>query len=311
MELSGKAIIVQSITFKEENMIRSMTGFGRAHEIIDGREILVEIRSVNHRYYEFNAKLPRAYMYLEDKLKSLLQGKITRGKVEVSVSVYSVCGKEAEVTVNKNVIEGYISAVRSVKDEFKLADDLSLSHILTLPDAFNVLKPDADEEEIWACVSQTATVALDKFVIMRENEGIRMRDDILSRLELIENHVAEIEVLSPANVAEYRSRLYERIKEVIASATVDEQRILTEAAIFAEKTAVDEETVRLKSHIAQFRQMISGSESVGRKLDFLVQELNREANTIGSKAQDLEITRRVVDIKSEIEKIREQIQNIE
>lgn len=292
-------------------MIRSMTGFGREHQILNGREILVEIRAVNHRYYEFNAKLPRNYMYLEDKLKTQLQGKISRGKVEVSVSIYNVSGKETQITVNPTVIEGYLSALREVAPAYGLKDDLGLSNVFNMNDAFNVVKAEVDEEEIIRDVTAVTEIALDKFVSMREAEGEKMQADILEKLGNVEDMVSQVEIYSPENVTAYRAKLTEKMKEVLDGASIDPQRILLEAAIFSEKTAVDEETVRLRSHILQFRNMMENESIVGRKLDFLVQEVNRETNTIGSKAQDLRITQIVVDMKSEIEKIREQIQNIE
>lgn len=292
-------------------MIRSMTGFGREHKIINSREILVEIRSVNHRYYEFNARLPRSFMFLEEKLKTLVQGKISRGKVEVSVSIFSIEGKEAEVSINPMVVEGYLNALRGISEKYELNDDISLSNILGIPDAFNIFKPEADEDEIWESVSEVASLALEKFVSMRETEGKRLKEDVLNRLSLIEGNVAVVEKLAVKTVEDYRNKLTDKLMEILADKNIDESRILTETAIFAEKTAVDEETVRLKSHLEQYRSMLAGDEAVGRKLDFLTQELNREVNTIGSKCQNIEVTRIVVDIKSEIEKIREQIQNIE
>ncbi len=292
-------------------MIRSMTGFGREHQIIDGREILVEIRSVNHRYFEFSSKLPRSYMYLEDKLKSLLQGKISRGKVEISVSIYNVSGKETQITVNPMVVEGYVNSLREVKDKFDLKDNLALSDVFKMTDAFNVLKADVDEDEIWKAVEGVTQIAMDRFITMRETEGERMKSDILSRLSDIEAMVGEVEKISPDTVSAYRARLFEKMQEILQNNQVDEQRILLEAALFSEKTAVDEETVRLRSHISQFRAMLENEDNIGRKLDFLVQEVNREVNTIGSKAQDLRVTKIIVDAKSEIEKIREQIQNVE
>lgn len=292
-------------------MIRSMTGFGREHRIINRREILVEIRSVNHRYYEFNARLPRSFMFLEEKLKTLVQGKISRGKVEVSVSIFSIEGKEAEVSINPMVVEGYLNALRGISDKYELKDDISLSNILGIPDAFNIFKPEADEDEIWESVSEVSSLALEKFVSMRETEGKRLKEDVLNRLSLIEENVAVVEKLAVKTVEDYRNKLTDKLMEILADKNIDESRILTETAIFAEKTAVDEETVRLKSHLEQYRSMLAGDEAVGRKLDFLTQELNREVNTIGSKCQNIEVTRIVVDIKSEIEKIREQIQNIE
>ncbi|MCL2634376.1 MAG: YicC family protein [Oscillospiraceae bacterium] len=291
-------------------MIRSMTGFGREQRIIDGREIVVEIRSVNHRYYEFSAKLHRQFGYLEEKLKTLLGGKINRGKVEVNVTVYNVAGKETLVTINSGVVEAYISALKPLSSQFGLNDDLSLSDVFRMTDAFNIMKAEIDEDAVWEAVHSTASAALEKFITMRECEGSRIKGDILDKLSFIENAVGEVEVVSPENVDKHRAKLFEKMKEIIG-ANVDEQRILLEAAVFAEKTAVDEETVRLRSHIEQVRELLEKEEVVGRKLDFIVQEMNREINTIGSKAQGITITKIVVDLKSELEKIREQIQNIE
>ena len=288
-----------------------MTGFGREHRIIGGREYLVEIRSVNSRYYEFNAKLPRAYMYLEEKLKTLIKGKISRGKVEISLSVYNISGKETAVSVNEGVVENYITALRAAGEKFGLMDDLTLSSVFRMTDAFNVVRAEEDEEEIWAAVKEVSEAALTRFVEMRETEGEKMKADVLEKLGNIEAMIEKVCEYSPDNVRAYREKLTAKMAEILGDKQIDEQRILLEAGLFAEKTAVDEETVRLKSHFSQFRSMLDSPEPVGRKLDFLVQELNRETNTIGSKAQDIRVTRIVVDVKSEIEKIREQIQNIE
>lgn len=295
-------------------MVKSMTGFGREHIVAEGREIIVEIRSVNHRYYEFNARTPRAYGYLDEKLKAFLKSGISRGKVEVSVSIYNQEGTDAEIELNMSVAKGYLKALRNSADELNLSDDLALSNIMRLPDIFTVVKKTDDEEVIWDQVRGVAQVALDRFVEMRETEGKKMFEDISSRLDYIEKTVDEIEEHQPSVAQSYSDRLYEKIKETIKAVEldkIDRQRILTEVAIFADKVAIDEETVRLRSHIAQFRDLIASDEPVGRKLDFLVQEVNREVNTIGSKANDLTITKKVVDLKAEIEKIREQIQNIE
>lgn len=292
-------------------MIKSMTGFGRGHKVLNGRDITVEIRAVNHRYYEFSARLPRSLGYIEDKLKSMLQGRINRGKVEVSVLVCNVAAADEKITINKEIVRDYVEALRSVKDEFSLQDDLSLSNILRIPDAFTVVKEETDEEQLWEDIKSAAEEALEHFIAMREAEGERMKQDVISRLDRIEEWVGIVEQRSPMIVEEYRRKLYDKMCEVLESTSIDENRILMEAGIFSEKTAVDEETVRLRSHIAQFRTMLESGEPVGRKLDFLVQEMNRETNTIGSKVQDIEVTRIVVDQKSEIEKIREQIQNIE
>lgn len=292
-------------------MVKSMTGFGRGHQVLGGRDITVEIRAVNHRYYEFSCRLPRSYSFAEEKLKSLLQGKISRGKIEVSVMIQNVTAVSERITANKEVITEYVLALRAIQEELVLVDDLSLSAVMRIPDAFTVVKEEADEEQMWEDLKAVAEEALANFITMRETEGERMKADIMSRLDNIENNVAFVEERSPMIVEAYRKRLYDKMCEVLDGKGFDEGRILLEAGIFSEKTAVDEETVRLRSHIAQFRGMLESDEPVGRKLDFLVQEMNRETNTIGSKVQDIEVTKIVVDQKSEIEKIREQIQNIE
>ncbi len=292
-------------------MIRSMTGFGRDHRIIDGREYLVEIRSVNSRYYEFNAKLPRAYNYLEEKLKTLVKSRMSRGKVEVSLSIYNITANETEVSLNDGVVQNYLEVLRAAGQKYSLTDDLSVSTIFRMQDAFNVVRAEADEDKIWEAVKETAEAALERFVSMRETEGQKMKEDILEKLANVEEMTLQVCEYAPETVAAYRERLFAKMSEILENKQIDEQRILLEAGLFAEKIAVDEETVRLKSHFVQFRDMMSSDEPIGRKLDFLVQEINREVNTTGSKAQDVRITKLVVDMKSEIEKIREQIQNIE
>ena len=298
-------------------MPKSMTGYGRAQRLSDGRDVLVEIRAVNHRYYEFSARLPRTCMYLEEKLKTFLNGKIARGKVEVSVTITRPDGKDAQIAVNRSVAEGYVNALRMLNEEMGengglwLSDDITLSSLLRLPDVFTVTKEQDDENAVWAVVSEAAAEALESFLSMRTAEGERLANDLLGKLSGLESMLEKIEAIEPGVAESYRQKLLAKLTELLGDTNIDEQRILTETAIFAEKTAIDEETVRLHSHIAQFRTLIASDEPVGRKLDFLVQEMNREVNTIGSKAQDLSITRLVVDMKSEIEKIREQIQNIE
>lgn len=293
-------------------MVKSMTGYGRAQAVNGCYDILVEIKSVNHRYFEFSARVPRAYGYLEDKLKKLVQTKASRGKIEVNVSVYTLGGFDAQVEINKSLAKGYITALRGIGDELLLNDDLSLTSISRFSDIFTVQKTIEDSEVIWDCVRPIAESALSDFVDMRETEGAKMAEDILSKLVIIDEIVEKIEKTAPQTVEAYRNRLYSKLSEVLADKNIDEQRILTEAAVFAEKIAVDEETVRLKSHSAQLKNMLeNSSEPIGRKLDFIVQEMNREINTTGSKAQNLDIARMVVDVKSEIEKIREQVQNIE
>jgi len=288
-----------------------MTGYGRAQKILNGRDILVEIRSVNHRYYEYSSRILRTYSYIDEKLKALLKNSISRGKVEAAVTINNIEGKDTEIAINKGVAEGYVAALRSVSEELSLTDDLSLSKLIKLPDIFTVQKTPDDEEQVWNDVAEVAQEAVAKFVEMRSTEGERLKKDITEKSDGILRMVMEVERLSPITVENYRNRLYKKLSEVLENKDIDEQRILTEAAIFSEKIAVDEETVRLRSHISQLKNMLNSNEAVGRKLDFIVQEMNREVNTIGSKAQDLNITKIVVDMKAEIEKIREQIQNIE
>lgn len=292
-------------------MIKSMTGFGRGNAVLNGRDITVEIKAVNHRYYELTCKLPRSMNYCEERLKTLLNGRITRGKTELSVQIQSVGEVSEQIAVNKDIVRQYVEALRDIKDELGLLDDLTLSNVMRIPDAFTVVKAETDEEQLWEDLKTVTETALTNFVKMRENEGNRMKADLLQRLSTIEKWVEIIDERSPKIVEDYRKRLYDRMTEVLQGKEIDESRILLEAGIFADKTAVSEETVRLRSHIAQFREMLESGEPVGRKLDFLVQEMNRETNTIGSKVQDIEVTKIVVDQKSEIEKIREQIQNIE
>ncbi|MDE6725916.1 MAG: YicC family protein, partial [Ruminiclostridium sp.] len=287
-----------------------MTGFGRERIVADGKEYQVEIRSVNSRYCELTAKLPRNYTYVEEKLKALVKKILSRGKAEVSLTVYDITGRDTSVTVNTPVVKRYLEEMRKCSEELGLEDNLQLSDIFRMTDAFTVVRPEEDEDKVWAYIETAAKGALEKFAAMRETEGEKMKADILDKLSNIEKMTGEVEKLSPETTAAYRERLYAKLKEVLETVQIDEQRILTEAAIFADKTAVDEETVRLHSHFKQFREMVESKEPVGRKLDFLVQELNRESNTIGSKCQDLRVTKLVIEMKSEIEKIREQIQNI-
>ena len=292
-------------------MIRSMTGFGRERMVLSGRDILVEIRSVNNRYNELSIRLSRAYLYLEEPLKKLVQEYISRGKAEVSVTITNISAPDTVIEVNTSVAKGYVDALRKANEELGLMDDLSLSRVTHFQDIFTVVKAADDEDQMWNDVKTVAESALKKFVSMRENEGARMKEDVLGRLDTIEQMVGVIEEKAPETVTAYREKLFAKLSEVLADTAIDEQRVLTEAAIYAEKIATDEETVRLRSHISEFRSILESESIVGRKLDFLVQEMNREANTTGSKAQNIEITKTVIGIKSEIEKIREQIQNIE
>ncbi len=292
-------------------MIRSMTGFGRAQASVEGYNITVEIRSVNHRYFEFYAKMPRTYSFLEEKVKSTLLTGISRGKVECSLQIESTADDSVIVTVNEPLARGYVDAIGNIADTFSLSNDLTALSIARFSDVLSITKAPVDEDALWAKVEPVVKEALDGFVSMRETEGKKLGVDVLSRTETILENVSYIEERSPETVKQYSEKLLERMKTVLGDTQIDESRILTEAAIYADKVAVAEETVRLKSHIDQLRTMLESKEAIGRKLDFLVQEINREANTIGSKAQDVDIARRVIDIKAEVEKIREQIQNIE
>lgn len=288
-----------------------MTGYGRSEQIVDGRAVTVEIKSVNHRYFEFSCRTTRGYSFLEEKLKSFLQGRITRGKVDAYISVEALESAQTQVLVNHSLAEGYVQALRELAERYGLRDDISVSTVSRYSDIFSVHKAPEDEEAVWSSVQQAAEEALKNFLAMREAEGERLRADVLSRAGTIMKLVDEIETRSPQTVAEYQERLRQKIQELLGDNTVDEQRLLTETAIFADKVAVAEETVRLRSHFRQMEEMMKTDAPIGRKLDFLVQEMNREANTIGSKAVDSKIAYLVVDIKAEIEKIREQIQNIE
>ena len=292
-------------------MIKSMTGYGKSEQTIDSLNVTVEIKSVNHRYFEFSARVPREYGFLEEKLKKYCNSLITRGKVECYVSVEDLEEREMEVNVNETLAAGYVKALKELSERFGLKDDISAVTLSRYPDVITLHKASEDEERIWNAVKTVAETAESKFIEMRETEGSKLRGDILSRADYIIECVEFIEGRSPETVREYNEKLKQRMKELLGDAAVDEQRLLNEAAIYADKIAVDEETVRLRSHISQLREFMNSSEAIGRKLDFLVQEINREANTIGSKAQDVDIAKKVIAIKAEVEKIREQVQNIE
>ena len=278
---------------------------------IHDRDITVELRSVNHRYLDVNVKAPRMYGFLDEAVKGTVGSLIARGKVDVFIGIDASAAGDETIVLNTKILESYLEAFHTIRDQYGLKDDVSVMNIAKMPDVFTAEKEEADTEEIKVDVTQVLTAAAEDFCAMREREGEKMREDILSRGQTILNLVAEVEKRSPKAVEEYREKLTARMKEVLADTTIDPQRILAEAAIYADRTAVDEETVRLRSHINQLKLMADSEKPVGRKLDFLVQEMNREANTIGSKANDMELAKIVVDLKAEIEKIREQVQNIE
>ncbi len=288
-----------------------MTGYGRAVETVNGREFTVELRSVNNRYLDCSVRLPRMLSFAEDAVKQAVKGSISRGKVDVFITVRSEAGDEVQVTLNKAVLQSYLAAMHQMVDEFGVQDDISVSAVSRLPEVFVIEKPQVDEDQLMADLMSVVTKALEGYDAMRQTEGEALDKDLRSRGETILALVSQVEAGNSKTVSDYRLRLEAKIKEVLANTAIDESRILTEAAIFADKVAVDEETVRLRSHLKQMNTMLTTGGAVGRKLDFLLQEMNREANTIGSKCTDVNLARIVVDIKAELEKIREQTQNIE
>jgi len=292
-------------------MVKSMTGYGRAVETVNGREFTVEIRSVNNRYLDCTVKLPRSFSFAEEAVKAAVKASVSRGKVDVYISVRSETEADVQVTLNKPVLEGYLAAMHQMVAEYGVKDDISVSVLSRMNDVFVVDKPKADEDQLKADLLSVVDKALSAYDQMRITEGLALENDLRSRAATILQLVAQVEEQNPKTVSDYRKRLEEKMREVLESKTIDESRILTEAAIFADKVAVDEETVRLRSHLEQMDEMLSGNGGIGRKLDFLLQEMNREANTTGSKCTDVKVARIVVDIKAELEKIREQTQNIE
>lgn len=295
-------------------MMKSMTAFGRAKETVNGRDITVEIRSVNNRYFDCNIKISRSLSYLEERIKPFLQSKgISRGKVDVSVSVEAVAASEVEITPNVEYARTYVDALRRLADELELRDDISVMAVARNPEVFSVKKPEEDIEKDWNDVLSVLSPAVDKFLEGRAAEGARIEADLIAKVDKIRGIVTEIEALSQKDIVSYSDKLRDRIKQMLSDnkITVDENRILTECAIFADRVAIDEELVRLRSHFEAFHSFLASKDPVGRKLDFLLQEMNREINTVGSKCSNSEIAHLVVDVKTELEKIREQIQNIE
>ncbi len=292
-------------------LIKSMTGYGRAVETVNGREFTVELRSVNNRYLDCSVKLPRMVSFAEEAVKQAVKQSVSRGKVDVFISIKSEGETDTTVSLNKAVLEGYLNAMHQMVAEFGVKDDISVSTVSRLPEVFTVEKPEVDEQQLQKDLLSVVEKALSGYDAMRVTEGAALDKDLRSRGQTILELVSQVEAGNAQTVIDYRTRLENKLKKVLAATNIDESRILTEAAIFADKVAVDEETVRLRSHLQQMNTMLSGGGSVGRKLDFLLQEMNREANTIGSKCTDVRLARIVVDIKAELEKIREQTQNIE
>ena len=292
-------------------MIKSMTGYGSAKGTVEGIEVCVELKSVNNKFLDTSVRLPRSFLFAEETIKSAVMTHITRGKVDVFVTVDTSMADDMVVKVNEPLLKGYIAALKQIAKDNDLPNDITAMSVSRFPDVLNVEKKELDAEAVAAGIRNIAEQALCDFDAMRIREGAKLKEDVLSKLETIEKLVGIIEVESPKTVEEYREKLRQKLLEVLGTSGIDETRIVTEAAIFADKVAVDEETVRLRSHMAQLRTMLDGGSPIGRKIDFLLQEFNREANTIGSKCQNSDIAHTVVDLKSEIEKIREQIQNIE
>ena len=292
-------------------MVKSMTGYGRAVETVNGREFTVEIRSVNNRYLDCTVKLPRALSFAEDTVKQAVKNTISRGKVDVYITQRSEGDADVKVTLNTAMAAGYVEAMRQMAQEFAIREDISVSLLSRMPDVFTVEKPEVDEEQLLSDMMQVVNAALTNYDAMRAKEGEALKNDLSSRGNTIRSLVSQVEEGNGQTVIDYRTRLYNKLQEVLANTAIDESRILTEAAIFADKVAVDEETVRLRSHLEQMDSMLAAGGAMGRKLDFLLQEMNRETNTIGSKCSDVRLARIVVDIKAELEKIREQTQNIE
>ena len=292
-------------------MVKSMTGYGRAVETVNGREFTVELRSVNNRYLDCNVKLPRSLTFAEEAVKQAVKATISRGKVDVFITVRSEGAADVRITLNASMVEGYLTAMKQMVSDYGVQDDISVSILSRMPDVFTVEKPEVDEQQLLADLLGVVKQALNNYDAMREAEGKALENDLRSRGNTILELVSQVEAGNGQTVSDYRIRLENKLKEVLANTAIDESRILTEAAIFADKVAVDEETVRLRSHLEQMSNMLTTGGAIGRKLDFLLQEMNRESNTIGSKCSDVKLARIVVDIKAELEKIREQTQNIE
>ena len=292
-------------------MIKSMTGYGRHEEVLNGKKITCEIKSVNHRYSDYSIKVPRNMGFLEDKIKNFASQKISRGKVDIYLGIEYTETSDRKIILNTELAKEYILALHTLRDELDLRDDISVMSVSRFPDIFRQERNEEDEEQLFKDVSVVLEKALTEFSKMREREGERIKEDLLSRVNYMRSVAKEVERRSPETVAEYKNKLYQKIKDVLEDREVDEARVLTEVAIFADKIAVNEETVRLTSHFDEFEEILKSDEPVGRRLDFLIQEINREINTTGSKANDIEIARYVVDLKGETEKLREQVQNIE
>lgn len=292
-------------------MIRSMTGYGSSKGSVDDLNVVIELKSVNNRYLDVSIHAPRGFIFVEEKLKNAVSKHLTRGKVDVFVSVDSSKSDDLQVKINEPLLKSYLSALQSIENNYHLENDVTAGSISRYPDVLSLEKKELDLEAVADGMAALAEQALDDFDGMREREGQKLHDDILNKVCEIERLLSLIENESPKTIADYKERLYQKMKEVLEDTSIDENRIIQEVAIYSDKIAIDEETVRLHSHISQLKSMLDNGSPIGRKMDFLIQEFNREANTIGSKCQNSDIAHCVVDMKSEIEKMREQVQNIE
>lgn len=292
-------------------MIKSMTGYGRAEKVKNGRKISVEIKAVNHRYSDYNIKVPRCFNFLEEHIREYISKSVSRGKLDIFVNIESYDTSDKQIILNTELAESYIKALRELRDKFGLKDDITVSSVASYTEIFKAEQAEEDREQVWKDVCEVLEEGVGAFVTMRKREGERIQRDMTERVEYMKTLVRDIEVRSPQTVEEYRIKLYNKLKDILEDKTIDESRILTEAAIFADKIAVNEETVRLGSHFDEFYNILNADEPAGRKLDFLIQEINREINTTGSKANDILIAKKVVELKAEAEKLREQVQNIE
>lgn len=292
-------------------MIKSMTGYGRAEKILDGKKISIEMKSVNYRYSDYTVKIPRHYTFMEEKVREYVSNYVSRGKVDIFVNIESYETADKEFILNSELAESYIGVLKELRDKFDLKDDISVSVVARCSDIFNAEQKEINQEKLWDNTKEVLAECVSAFIAMREREGMRINKDLTERVAYMKTLANDIDERSPQTVEEYRQRLYNKIKEVLDDRTIDEARVLTEVAIFADKVAVNEEIVRLGSHFDEFYEILNVNEPAGRKLDFLVQEINREINTIGSKANDIIIAKKVVELKAELEKLREQIQNIE
>lgn len=292
-------------------MVKSMTGYGRAERMLGGKKITAEIKAVNHRFSDYSIRIPRHLLALEDRVRKLASEYITRGKVDIYISVENFSETDREIILNEGLAKSYIDALFQLRDTFGLKDDISVSGVARYSEIFKTERLAVDEEQVWLEIEEVFKAALQAFTAMREREGARIYEDLNVRVNYMKELAKKIEDRAPGIVSDYEQRLYEKIQETVGDRNIDEARVLTEVAIFADRVAINEELIRLSSHFDEYSVILAGDEPAGRRLDFLIQEINREINTIGSKSNDIEVAKTVVDLKAELEKLREQVQNLE